>query len=110
MEKIHSATISQIPHIVNIHSKALPGDFLPRLGEKMLAEFYQDFLKDNCVIVASKDAQVKGFLALSTVSTNTKRITRGNVKDLLSRMILQPSLWGQVFWFLFGSEKEAFRF
>lgn len=103
---IQFAEVSHISKIVDIHRSALPSDFLPKLGKKVLTEFYKNFIERNDIITISANGRIIGFLALSIVPISNLGIIVNNMGTILFKLIFQPSLWGQTLWFVFGNKKN----
>jgi len=110
---IRQASTDDIPTIVEIHSTALPGDFLPRLGKRFLNNvFYPGVLnsKHALVIVQEDLGIVRSFIVFAYDSRNLTKEASGNRVALaayvVSALIRDLSLVGELLAHLRGFRTE----
>lgn len=98
-----------IPMIVEIHSRSLSEDYLPRLGKKVLYGFYDSIVNDIPIVIFIEKEIITGFLAIALYPINLKKIFFKYYKIITKSILMQPNLWAQTLWLtLHISERDYY--
>jgi GNAT superfamily N-acetyltransferase len=97
-----------IPMIVEIHSRSLSGDYLPRLGKKVLYGFYDSIVNDTPIVIFIEKEIITGFLAIALYPINLEKIFLKYYKIITKSIFIQPNLWAQTLWLALHSSKRDY--
>jgi GNAT superfamily N-acetyltransferase len=87
-----------IPMIVEIHSRSLSDDYLPKLGKQVLHGFYDSVVNDITIVIFIEKEIITGFLAVALHPINLKKIFFQYYKIITKSILMQPNLWAQTLW------------
>lgn len=94
---IKEISSSQITQVVSIHSRALPDDVLPNLGDKLLHKYYENVCIDNNQMLfgAFTSQDLLGFCLVSVSQTGLSRIiiSKLGLFESLKLLLLKPKFF-----------------
>lgn len=94
---IKEISSSQVDLVVSIHSRALPDDVMPNLGEKLLQKYYRNVLldKNHMLFGATISDELLGFCLVSTKYSGLRQVitSKRGLFESLKLMLLKPGIF-----------------